>query len=169
MDGETEFVDCSCYTQARRHPEVLGTVGSSVLPVQITAPALLAGVGTFLAMVFGWVLGVWGWLLPDAVRRGVVCGGTDRGGLVGAGHQESRVATRWSRRRRGSGTGCVPGVVWWRVDRFVIDAGAAWSIVCVCRAVFGEATGAGSGGSSGVESGRAGVGAVSGRAGRVGS
>jgi hypothetical protein len=64
MDGEAEFVDCSCYTQARRHPEVLGTVGSSVLPVQITAPALLAGVGTFLAMVFGWVLGVWGWLFP---------------------------------------------------------------------------------------------------------
>jgi len=64
MDRESEFVECSCYTQARRHPEVLGTVGSSVLPVQITAPALLAGVGTFLAMVFGWVLGVWGWLLP---------------------------------------------------------------------------------------------------------
>jgi len=63
-DGEGEFVECSCYTQARRHPEVLGTVGSSVLPVQITVPALLAGMGTFLAMVFGWMIGVWGWLFP---------------------------------------------------------------------------------------------------------
>ena len=44
MDVDLDLIDCACYTSARRHPEVLGRIGRTVLPFQLTAPALVTGV-----------------------------------------------------------------------------------------------------------------------------
>lgn len=72
-DEPLEFVECACYTAGRRHPEVLGSLGATVLPFQITAPAL----GTFFAvgaaLVLGWINGgLWTWLLPTWLNA-VIC------------------------------------------------------------------------------------------------
>ena len=45
-------VECGCFTRARRHHQVLGRIGETVLPF-----AVVAGLG-----VFGWRW--WSWLLP---------------------------------------------------------------------------------------------------------
>lgn len=65
VNDEITFIDCACYTHGRRHPEVLGSLGATTLPFQITAPALVAFFLTGVAMVGTWVNGGWWtWLLP---------------------------------------------------------------------------------------------------------
>lgn len=56
------MVECGCFTQARRHHQVLGKIGSTVLPFQITAPALAAFSVVAALLVFGWRW--WSWILP---------------------------------------------------------------------------------------------------------
>ena len=51
VNDEITFIDCACYTHGRRHPEVLGSLGATTLPFQITAPALVAFFLTGVAMV----------------------------------------------------------------------------------------------------------------------
>ncbi len=71
MDSDgVEFVECACYTSARRHPEVLGRIGRTVLPFQVTAAALLVGVGSFVGLVWSWRW--WGQLVPTALALVVV-------------------------------------------------------------------------------------------------
>ena len=68
--GETVAIECACYTHARRHPEVVGRLGRSVLPFQLTGGALVAGVGSFVGLVWLWWQG-W-WFLPPAISLVVV-------------------------------------------------------------------------------------------------
>lgn len=72
MSSDVELIDCACYTQARRHPEVLGRVGRTVLPFQLTAAGLISGVGSFVVLVWSWA--VWAWLLPSPIPVLVVLG-----------------------------------------------------------------------------------------------
>ena len=68
-DDEITFIDCACYTHGRRHPEVLGSLGATTLPFQITAPALMAFFLTGALMVGTWMNGgLWTWLLPTPVN-----------------------------------------------------------------------------------------------------
>ncbi|MEL6893788.1 MAG: hypothetical protein AAFP84_19505 [Actinomycetota bacterium] len=68
-DGDLEFVECACYTHARRHPEVLGSLGATTLPFQVTAPALVAFFVTGVVLVASWTYGGWWtWLLPTPVN-----------------------------------------------------------------------------------------------------
>lgn len=68
-----EFVDCACYTAGRRHPEVLGSLGATTLPFQVTAPALMSFFVVGAVMVFGWINGgLWTWLLPTWLNA-VLC------------------------------------------------------------------------------------------------
>ena len=56
------MVECACFTQARRHHQVLGRIGSTVLPFQVTAPALAAFSVAGALAIFGWRW--WSWILP---------------------------------------------------------------------------------------------------------
>jgi hypothetical protein len=47
-------VECHSFTMARRHPEVVGKIGRTVLPFQLTAPALLSGTVVFAVLVLWW-------------------------------------------------------------------------------------------------------------------
>ena len=68
-DDDLEFIDCACYTHARRHPEVLGSLGATTLPFQVTAPALVGFFVTGVVMVVTWTKGGWWtWLLPTPVN-----------------------------------------------------------------------------------------------------
>ena len=58
MAVDVELIDCACFTSARRHPEVLGRLGRTVLPFQVTAAAMAVGVGSFMGLLFTWV---WWW------------------------------------------------------------------------------------------------------------
>jgi hypothetical protein len=62
----SEVIDCACHTRARRHPSVLGRVGTTVLPFQISAPSFVAGVGTFAALLASWMY-LWGHLIPPTL------------------------------------------------------------------------------------------------------
>ena len=73
VDDADAFIDCACYTHGRRHPEVLGSLGATTLPFQITAPALVAFFVTGLVMVGTWMKGGWWtWLLPAPVNA-ILC------------------------------------------------------------------------------------------------
>lgn len=63
MDVDVELIDCACYTAARRHPEVLGRIGRTVLPFQLTGPALMLGVGSFVVLLWSWAQW-WGRAVP---------------------------------------------------------------------------------------------------------
>lgn len=66
---EDEYVDCACYTHGRRHPEVLGSLGATQLPFQITSQSLAAFAITGAVMVFSWIKGGWWtWLLPTPMN-----------------------------------------------------------------------------------------------------
>ena len=66
---DVEFIDCACYTHGRRHPEVLGSLGLTKLPFQVTGPALGAFFVTGVLMVGTWVKGGWWtWLLPTPLN-----------------------------------------------------------------------------------------------------
>ncbi len=66
---EIEYVDCACYTHGRRHPEVLGSLGMTLLPFQVTGPALAAFFVTGVVMVGTWVKGGWWtWVLPTPMN-----------------------------------------------------------------------------------------------------
>jgi hypothetical protein len=67
---DVDVVDCACFTHARRHREVLGRVGRTVLPFQLTAHALVGGVGTFVGLLFTWRW--WAWLTTPAVAAIIV-------------------------------------------------------------------------------------------------
>lgn len=68
-DDEITFIDCACYTHGRRHPEVLGSLGATTLPFQITAPALMVFFLAGALMVGTWVYGgLWTWLLPTPLN-----------------------------------------------------------------------------------------------------
>jgi len=54
VTDDVDYIECACYTQARRHPEVIGRIGRTVLPFQLTAPSLAVGLGSFLALLFTW-------------------------------------------------------------------------------------------------------------------
>jgi hypothetical protein len=70
---ELDVIGCASYTHGRRHPEVLGSLGMTRLPFQVTGPALVAGAGVGVVMVFGWMMGGWWtWLLPTSVNA-VLC------------------------------------------------------------------------------------------------
>jgi hypothetical protein len=71
-DG-VEVIDCACYTHARRHPEVLGRIGRTVLPVQVTAPALMTWCVSFVALVVSWARW-WGALVPVPLAVLVIVG-----------------------------------------------------------------------------------------------
>ena len=73
MDGDVDLIGCACYTAARRHPEVLGRIGRTVLPFQLTAPALVSGVGTFIALLWSWSAW-WHPLVPGLVAAMIVIG-----------------------------------------------------------------------------------------------
>ena len=62
----TESIDCVCHTRARRHPSVLGRLGSNVLPFQIKAPSFVAGIGTFAVLLVSWMY-VWGRIVPPVL------------------------------------------------------------------------------------------------------
>ena len=62
----TDMIDCGCHTRARRHPSVLGRVGTTVLPFQIKAPSFVAGVGTFTVLLWSWMK-VWGHVVSPVV------------------------------------------------------------------------------------------------------
>lgn len=66
---EIDFIDCACYTHGRRHPEVLGSLGVTRLPFQITSQSLVAFAVTGAVMVLSWVKGGWWtWLLPTPMN-----------------------------------------------------------------------------------------------------
>ncbi len=66
---EIEFIDCACYTHGRRHPEVLGSLGLTQLPFQVTGQSLVAFAVTGAVMVLSWVKGGWWtWLLPTPLN-----------------------------------------------------------------------------------------------------
>ena len=69
-------MECACYTSARRHHQVIGRIGSTVLPFQITAPALATLTASAVVLVVTW--GLWAWMLPSAfavvIALGVPCG-----------------------------------------------------------------------------------------------
>ncbi|MGB3735012.1 MAG: hypothetical protein WA964_08660 [Ilumatobacter sp.] len=70
---EIEFIDCACYTHGRRHPEVLGSLGLTQLPFQVTSQSLVAFAVTGAVMVLSWVKGGWWtWLLPTPLNT-VLC------------------------------------------------------------------------------------------------
>ena len=73
MDVDVELIDCACYTSARRHPEVLGRIGRTVLPFQLTAPALFTGVGCFVLLLWSWAA-LWNRLVPGVVAVLIVLG-----------------------------------------------------------------------------------------------
>jgi hypothetical protein len=73
VDVDVELIDCACYTTARRHPEVLGRIGRTVLPFQLTAPALVSGVLTFIVLLLSWA-SWWNRLVPGVVALMVVVG-----------------------------------------------------------------------------------------------
>jgi hypothetical protein len=62
----TELIECGCHTRARRHPSVLGRVGTTVLPFQIKAPSFVAGIATFGVLLWSWMK-VWGHFVPPVV------------------------------------------------------------------------------------------------------
>jgi hypothetical protein len=62
----TDVIDCGCHTRARRHPSVLGRVGTTVLPFQIKAPSFVAGIATFGVLLWSWMK-VWGHFVPPVV------------------------------------------------------------------------------------------------------
>lgn len=69
VDDEVEYVDCACYTHGRRHPEVLGSLGVTQLPFQITSQSLAVFAVTGAVMVFSWIKGGWWtWLLPTPLN-----------------------------------------------------------------------------------------------------
>lgn len=69
VDEDLEYVDCACYTGGRRHPEVMGSLGATRLPFQITAQSLGAFAVTGAALVLTWINGgVWTWLLPTPLN-----------------------------------------------------------------------------------------------------
>lgn len=63
MSDPVEVIDCACYTTARRHPEVLGRIGKTVLPFQVTGAALTVGVGSFVVLLMSWYY-LWGRVVP---------------------------------------------------------------------------------------------------------
>lgn len=66
---EIEYIDCACYTHGRRHPEVLGSLGATQLPFQITSQWLAAFAVTGAVMVVSWIKGGWWtWLLPTPLN-----------------------------------------------------------------------------------------------------
>ena len=68
-DDDVEFVDCACYTHGRRHPEVLGSLGATQLPFQITSQSLVAFATVGAALVLTWINGgLWTWLLPTPMN-----------------------------------------------------------------------------------------------------
>ena len=73
MDVDVDLIDCACYTSARRHPEVLGRIGRTVLPFQLTAPALVTGVAAFLVLLWSWSVW-WNPLLPGLAAAMIVLG-----------------------------------------------------------------------------------------------
>jgi hypothetical protein len=73
VDVADELIDCACYTSARRHPEVLGRIGRTVLPFQLTAPALAVGVGSFVALLWSWSAW-WNAIVPGVLAVMVVLG-----------------------------------------------------------------------------------------------
>lgn len=69
VDDDVEFVDCACYTNGRRHPEVLGSLGATQLPFQITSQSLAAFAITGTVLVLTWINGgLWTWLLPTPIN-----------------------------------------------------------------------------------------------------
>ena len=72
MDDDV-LIDCGCYTSARRHPEVLGRIGRTVLPFQLTASALAVGVGSFVTLLWSWSAW-WHALVPSVAAILVVVG-----------------------------------------------------------------------------------------------
>jgi hypothetical protein len=70
---DVELIDCACYTTARRHPEVLGRLGRTVLPFQLTAAALVSGVLTFIVLLWSWATW-WNPLVPGVMALLVVVG-----------------------------------------------------------------------------------------------
>ena len=74
VEDETEsFIDCACYTHGRRHPEVLGSLGATKLPFQVTSQSLAAFAITGAVLVFTWINGgLWTWLLPTPLNA-VLC------------------------------------------------------------------------------------------------
>jgi hypothetical protein len=69
----TELIECGCHTRARRHPSVLGRVGTTVLPFQIKAPSFVAGVGTFGVVLWSWMK-VWGHFVPPVLAFIIIIG-----------------------------------------------------------------------------------------------
>jgi hypothetical protein len=70
---ELDAIACASYTHARRHPEVLGSLGMTTLPFQVTAPALVAASVVGALMVLTWIKGGWWtWLLPTPLNA-VLC------------------------------------------------------------------------------------------------
>lgn len=66
---EIDFIDCACYTKGRRHPEVLGSLGVTQLPFQITSQALAVFATVGVLLVLTWVKGGWWtWLMPTPVN-----------------------------------------------------------------------------------------------------
>jgi hypothetical protein len=68
-----EMIDCACYTHARRHPEVLGRIGRTVLPVQVTGAALVTWCVAFVGLVVSWARW-WGAFVPVPMAVLVVAG-----------------------------------------------------------------------------------------------
>ena len=127
MSGESAVVECGCFTRARRHHQVLGRIGGTVLPFQVTAPSLVAFSVVAGLGVFGWRW--WSWLLPTPFDvMAVLCAPV----LVAVVAQTTRVegrdpfraglaALRYLGRPRG---GLVAGR---RAPRHLRRAGREWS------------------------------------------
>ena len=119
MDVADELIECACYTSARRHPEVLGRIGSHGPAVPVDGP----GVGRRRRVVRGVAVVVVGVVERCRAERGRRHGGGRAAACAGApgdGHVVGRTqpvlgfAWRGSLRvagpgRRGRGPGGAPG------------------------------------------------------------
>ncbi len=71
-EGSEALVLCRCYTKARRHPKVVGSVQGHALPFGLILWTIQVAVlvGAFVSMM--WTRSVWGQVVPGGIGQLVV-------------------------------------------------------------------------------------------------